>query len=263
MDFLSYILAGIIQGVTEWLPISSSGQSMIALINLLGLDPQEAFSLAICLHLGTLLAVVVRMRSDIYYIILKLPDFRKDLLVQFIIVSTFFSGLVGLPVYLLLKEGFSAWQGDIVTALIGFFLVLTGIILYLSKKVVGSRGIDELSVFEMASVGVAQGFTPLPGISRSGTTVAFLLFIGVKQENALRLSFLMSIPATLGILFFELFAGTIFLNSAVLFGMLAAFISGYVSIDLLLKFAQRIRFYIFCIVFGLLALLVPILTQLL
>lgn len=258
MDFLQSILVGLVQGVAEWLPISSTGQGMLVLMNLIGLSPGASFSLALYLHLGTLFAVVVRMRSDVKDFVLNLGGFREDRLVQFVVVSTFFTGVVGVPVYLLLKEGFSGWQGDLVTVLIGFFLILTGFLLYSSRWITGRKKVSGLSFTDMVLVGLAQGFTILPGVSRSGTTIAVLLLRDVRQDEALRLSFLMSIPAIIGAFFIELFDGVLLFEPAVFFGIVVAFVSGYVAIDVLLKFAAKTRFDVFCVVFGLLAVLVPL-----
>ncbi|RLI89004.1 MAG: undecaprenyl-diphosphate phosphatase [Candidatus Altiarchaeales archaeon] len=257
MDFVSSILVGIIQGITEWLPISSTGQSMIALINLIGLEPKKAFSFAICLHLGTLFAVLVKMRMEVKEIILKLPQFRDDKLVQFIVTSTIFTAIMGLPVYWFLKENFKAWQGDLVTAVIGFFLILTGLALYLSKEMMGKRVVPELNLLDMAIVGISQGFAILPGISRSGVTIAVLLFRNFRQDDALRLSFLMSIPAIIGAISLDVLQEGLqsFDSIAIFPGILASFVFGYMTIDVLLRFARRARFDLFCIAFGFVAIL--------
>lgn len=112
---------GVLQGITEWLPIISSGQVMLTMMNFFGLNADEAFSLAIYLHIGTLMAVVVKLRDDIFKIIASLPDFRREQLILFLTISTIFTAIVGIPVYKLLKENFAGWQGDVVPAVIGFF----------------------------------------------------------------------------------------------------------------------------------------------
>ena len=260
MDFFQSLLVGIIQGVTEWLPISSSGQNMITLMSLLGLDdPKTAFSIAIYLHLGTLLAVLVKMRIEVKEIILKLPQFKEDKLVQFLVISAIFSTIIGAPVYWFLKETLETGQVDFgfVTALIGFFLILTGLLLYLSRGRMGKRVVSELNFLDMAIAGISQGFTILPGISRSGTTIAILLFRNFRQDDALRLSFLMSIPAITGVVFIDILQEGLqnFDFVAILPGILTAFVFGYLTIDVLLRFARRSRFDIFCIAFGLVAIL--------
>jgi undecaprenyl-diphosphatase len=266
MDFISSILAGIIQGITEWLPISSSGHNMIALMGLSGLEPERAFSLGLYLHLGTLLAVLVKMRMDVRKIVMRLPRFREDRLVQFLLVSTILSALVGFPVYLFLKETIRAGQLDFgfATALIGFFLILTGTMLYLSQGIMGNKVVSELNFLDMAIAGIAQGFTPLPGISRSGTTIAVLLLRNIRQEDALRLSFLMSIPAITGAVLVEFLQGSLqsFDPMVILLGIVTAFIFGYLTIDLLLRFARRARFDIFCLAFGFVAIFSYLITTL-
>ena len=248
---------GILQGVTEWLPISSSGQVMMAMMNLFGLDPDKAFSLAIYLHTGTLLAVTVKLRDDIVGVIFSLPNFKKDPLVLFLVVSTVFTAVIGIPVYMILKENFAGFHGDLVTALIGLFLILTGIVLRFSyKKDKTERKIKDINAKDMILLGIAQGFTILPGISRSGITVAALLFRNFNSETALKLSFLMSIPAIIGGVGLEVAGGgeggSIPVIS-IIAGIAAAFISGYLAIDILLKFAKKVRFDMFCIFFGLMA----------
>ncbi|RLI91491.1 MAG: undecaprenyl-diphosphate phosphatase [Candidatus Altiarchaeales archaeon] len=257
MDLLSSILAGMVQGITEWLPISSTGQSMIALIDLIGLEPERAFSFAIYLHLGTLLAVLFKMRIEVKEIILKLPHLGDDKLVQFIVTSTIFTAIIGVPVYWFLKENFKAWQGDLVTSVIGSFLILTGLVLYLSKGMMGNRTASELNLLDMAIAGISQGFAVLPGISRSGMTIAVLLFRNFRQDEALRLSFLISIPAIIGAILLDILQEGLqnFDYILVFSGILASFVFGYTTIDILLRFARRARFDLFCIAFGFVAIL--------
>jgi undecaprenyl-diphosphatase len=255
-----YIIAGLVQGITEWLPISSTAQDMLVM-GAMGVTPEEAFSLAMFLHIGTLLAVVVKMRSEVRSFVVGLPNFRSDRLVQFLIVSTAVTAVVGVPVYLLLKEGLRSWDGSFVLVLLGLFLTLTGLFLYFSKKKAGIRQMSDVKFLDMVALGVVQGFTPLPGISRSGFTVAALLFRSIRQEDALRLSFLMSIPAVLGALFLEVAGGVALPRPEIVAGIVAALVGGYLTIDAMLKIAQKLRFDLFCIAFGLVALSVPLVTQ--
>jgi len=111
----------------------------------------------------------------------------------------------------------------------------------------------------MAVAGAAQGISILPGISRSGTTIAAMLLMGIRQDIALKLSFIMSIPAVLGAVLLD-FAGGDFIVSTfglteIIIGILAAFIFGYLTMDILVKIAHKIRFDIFCIFFGIIAIL--------
>ncbi len=254
MDLIQAVILGILQGITEWLPISSSGQVVLSLIEFLDVNAEAAFALAIALHIGTMLAVIVKYRNDIWDIIRRLS--WKDNLTRFIIVSTFFTGIIGIPVYFLLKSIFV--YGEFANGLIGILLIITGIILYLSKKLrLGTMDVNSLTYREMAVAGAAQGISILPGISRSGTTIAAMLLMGIRQDIALKLSFLMSIPAVIGalILDFSDFVSSDFGITEMLAGITAAFIFGYLTMDILVKIAHKIRFDIFCIIFGIIAIL--------
>ena len=254
MSFLTAAVLGIIQGITEWLPVSSSGQVVLSLIEFLQVDPQAAFSFAIILHIGTLLAVVVKFRNEIIDILKKLS--WNDKLTRFLIVSTIVTGIVGVPVYFVLKSVFA--YGALANAFIGALLIVTGIVLYLSRKLsYGKTSLEQVGYKEMTIAGAAQGISILPGISRSGTTIAAMLLMGIKQETALTLSFLMSIPAVIGAVLLD-FAGGDLLSAGftvpeILAGIIFAFIFGYLTMDVLLKIAHKVRFDLFCIILGLIA----------
>ena len=252
MDLVSGAILGILQGVTEWLPISSSGQGMGAMMTFFGLSAKNAFSLVIYLHLGTLLAVILRFRDDIKEIVRSLPRFREDKLVQFILVSTLFNAMIGIPIYLLMKDLFSSMYGGLAMAIIGALLIATGLVLYASKGRKSGKGLKDVTIIDMAIAGISQGLAILPGISRSGITISALLFTGVRQEDALRLSFLMSIPAVIGANVLEFSGGSImaFNPLLIIVGILFSFIAGYLSIDLLMRIAHRMRFDLFCVIFG-------------
>jgi undecaprenyl-diphosphatase len=265
VDIVIAIILGIFQGITEWLPISSSGQTILAMVDVLKIDGKTALTLAFYLHFGTLLAVLVKLRGDVKHIIVRLPRYKEDKLVQFIIISTIATACVGIPCYLLLYELFEEGiQGGIVTALVGIFLLLTGIFLYATKTRMGKRAIQDSNTSDSILAGISQGFAVVPGLSRSGVTLAALISKDFSQEEALHLSFLMSIPATIGIIIIESFQGTILSIGipAIIAGVFAAFIVGYLAIDILLRFARNVKFDIFCIVFGMIAIAVAIIVML-
>ena len=256
MDALQALVLGALQGITEWLPISSSGQVMLSLVNFLQANPEAAFSLAIILHFGTLLAVVVKYRVELARLLLNLS--WKDPLLRFLIISTIVTGIVGIPLYFALKGLFSYAQGGLANGLVGALLIVTGIALYVSRGKLGSKEMKNVGWLETGIAGAAQGLAILPGISRSGVTVAAMLLAGIRQELALKLSFLMSIPAVLGALALDYAAGDIasagFGIWEIAAGVLAAFVFGYLTIDILLGIARKVRFDLFCILFGLIAL---------
>ncbi|MBD3388089.1 MAG: hypothetical protein GF416_03490 [Candidatus Altiarchaeales archaeon] len=253
VDLLSGLLLGLLQGVGEWLPVSSSGQTMLVLLDFFGLSPGEAFAYGIFLHVGTMAAVLVKYRGTWAKV------FEDKPLVKFLAVASVFTGVSGLVMYFWFKSvTLKAFDGGFMNAIIGFLLIVTGIALYLShKKVFGVKSLKQLSLFDTAVVGLAQGFSILPGVSRSGVTVSTLVLSEVRQDEALRLSFLLSVPAVAGAVVLELLTdglGSVELGVGAA-GLLASFISGYALMDALILFAKRVRFDIFCILFGLLAVL--------
>ena len=266
---IEYIILAILQGLFEWLPISSSGQVMIVSINFLGISPEKAFSLSIWMHLGTAIAVLIKLRKDYIQIIKSVipgkfevdkSDIKKR---NWLIYSTIGTAITAIPLYLLFKfiilEGFNALQGDVLTLAISGLLIVTGIVLLIFRRKFGKKTIKSVSDRELikdSSIsGLIQGIAILPGISRSGFTVSTILFEKYDQDQSLKLSFLMSVPvifASIGmdIIFGE---GSVF-GTIDIFTILiitaVSFIVGYLSIELLLKIAQKINFSYFCILYG-------------
>ncbi|MBY8980638.1 MAG: undecaprenyl-diphosphate phosphatase [Candidatus Lokiarchaeota archaeon] len=269
---IEYIIIAIIQGLVEWLPISSSGQVLIVSVNIFGIPPEQAFSLSIWVHLGTTLAVIVKMRKDFIHIIKSIIPGKfeaEDNHVKkrnWLIYATVGTAITAIPLYLLFKfiisEDFDATQGDIMTLMISGFLIITGIVLLIFKKKFGNKTIDLISKRELirdSSIsGLIQGVAILPGISRSGFTISTLIFEKYTQEQSLKLSFLMSVPVALASIGMDIIFGegsvfgtidifTILILTAV------SFIVGYFSMGVLLKIAQKINFSYFCILYGVLS----------
>ena len=266
---IEYIILAILQGLFEWLPISSSGQVMIVSINFFGIPPEKAFSLSIWMHLGTAIAVLVKLRKDYIQIIKSVipwkfnvdeNDIKKR---NWLIFATIGTAITAIPLYLLFKfviiEGFDAIQGDVLTLVISGLLIVTGIVLLTFKRKFGKKNIKTVSDRELikdSSIsGLIQGIAILPGISRSGFTVSTILFEKYDQDQSLKLSFLMSVPVVLASIGMDIVFGegsvfgtidifTIFIITAV------SFIVGYLSMELLLKIAQKINFSYFCILYG-------------
>jgi len=269
---IEYIIIAIIQGLVEWLPISSSGQVLIASVTIFGIPPEQAFSLSIWVHLGTTIAVIVKMRKDFIHIIKSIIPKKfeiEDIHIKkrnWLIYATVGTAITAIPLYLLFKfiiiEGFDATQGDLITLVISGFLIITGIVLLIFKKKFGNKTIDTISNRELikdSSIsGLIQGIAILPGISRSGFTISTLIFEKYTQEQSLKLSFLMSVPVALASIGMDIIFGegsvfgtidifTILIMTAV------SFIVGYFSMELLLKIARKINFSYFCILYGVLS----------
>jgi len=141
--------------------------------------------------------------------------------------------------------------------IVGIFLILTAGILHFSRRMRGQRSFHQLSNSEALVLGIIQGIAVLPGISRSGLTIATLLWLGTDQENALFGSFLMSIPASLGVVFLEAVTETLppLLFWEVLLTLSLTFVTGYLSMDFLLLLSKKMNFPLFCLILGLIALL--------
>ena len=269
---IEYIIIAILQGLFEWLPISSSGQTFIIASNFLGISPEQAFSLAIWLHLGTTLAVLLKFRTDFFKIFKSFVpntfnvdeiDIKKR---NWLIYATLGTGFTALPLYFIFKiliiDVFTTIQGDIINLFVSSFLIITGIILLKTRRSYGENTLDNIQKKEIQRdstvSGLIQGFSILPGISRSGVTVSIIALENYNQDNALRLSFLMSVPVAFASIIVDIVfgGGSIFGTLGplvIIITTFIAFIVGYFTIELLLGIAQRISFGYFCIFFGIIA----------
>mgnify|MGYP000338940978 CR=1 FL=1 len=236
MGSLKAVILGLVQGLTEFLPISSSGHLALAQ-NLLGFkEPQLFFD--VMLHLGTLLAVIAVFRSEIWEILRG----RRWGMVWMILLGTVPTTIIGL----LLKDVVEKTMVN-VYAVLGM-LALTGSILlissWLTKNLNPQKDVDPLRAF---GIGIAQGIAVIPGISRSGITISTAMMSGVEPEKAARFSFLLAIPAILGASVLE--AKEVNLSGIsplpLVLGVISAFISGYVAIKVLLSTLKRGKFQIF------------------
>jgi len=283
ISIIQALILGAVQGVAEWLPISSEGITMFLMINAFGRNPSDAISYAIFLHFGTMLAAILKFKGDFAHILASFArKKRENSMFAIILIATLFTGLTAVPLYIAIKYGSVAVSGKVFSLLIGALLILTGFILgaperseIKGKSGVGERGgssksseseayrrAEELSHFESALLGAAQGCAILPGISRSGTTIAFLLLRKIRQEDALKISFIISVPAVLGAVFIDLIGNVQDFNLFTGISMLiSSFIFGYATIDVLLRFASIVKFSKFCISLGLVAIIITILTM--
>lgn len=267
MDIIQGIIIGIVQGLTEFLPISSSAH-LIFIQRLLGVHNSLAFD--VFLHLGSLLAVLWFFKTDIYRMIkawcLSIGDilqhrFKEGFyadpykrLSWYVIFASVPVGIVGICFDNQIE---SLFGGALYAP--AFFLFVTGTILYISQRM-NSGKIDfaNISLKEALFMGLGQACAILPGLSRSGTTIASGLIIDLNKEFAAKFSFILSIPAILGAFIFQLKdIGTIMdVNfSAVILGFIAAFISGYIAIKWVLELIQKRSLDIFafyCWIIGIL-----------
>ncbi|VVB67099.1 Undecaprenyl-diphosphatase [Candidatus Norongarragalina meridionalis] len=233
MDLFSAIFLGALQGITEWLPVSSSAHLALAQ-HYLGISAPVSFD--IMLHLGTLIAVSVYFRKEIAEI-MERRDARYLALIAVALIPTAIIGFA-------FKDSFEAMFSRM--PMIAAALLITGAFLFIAEKL--SREGRKLGFVPAFVIGVAQGIAVAPGISRSGATIGTGMLLGIKREEAAKFSFLLAIPAVLGASALEgvkafSFAGIG--TAEIIAGTAAAAIVGYFSIGLMLDFLRKGRLYVF------------------
>lgn len=251
MNIFEAIILGLIQGLTEFLPVSSSGH-LVLLQQFFAID-EGVITFNIAVHFATLLAVFLVFWKDIIEII-KRPFSKLSLL---IIVGTIPTAVIGL----IFKDTF---EGFLQTgSVLGYAFLFTGLILWYAETVKNKdKGLNETTYVDTIVIGIAQGIAILPGVSRSGLTLAGALTRGLDRRFALKISFLMSMPSILGATLLEALdiakqpyevAGIV----SILAGMVAAGISGYLAIRFMLKIFEQKSLKIFSYyVFGLGAIII-------
>ncbi len=271
MSVWEAILLGVVQGITEFLPISSSGH-LILVPWLLGWgEPGLMFSVGV--HLGTLAAVIIYFRRDLFSMALALPKGvasgqplrdPTSRLALIIVVGSIPAAIVGLTAGTALEDFFHAGGGgNLAIALVAVMLIVVALALGWAERVANHRRpIDDITMKDGVLIGLAQALALFPGVSRSGGTITAGLFLGFRREAAARFSFLLGVPAVLGAGLFEvrnlidngLAGGELPVFAA---GILTSAIVGYLSIAFLLRFLVRhstLIFIVYRIAFGLLVL---------
>ena len=236
---IEILLLAIVQGLTEWFPVSSSGH-LVILQKILDLNLPLAYS--ILLHFGTTIVVITVFRKDVKDVLKGLfkCNFETDegKLAVFIAIGSVPIAFSGFFFYGFFKPLFSN------LLVVGLALLITGCILFFSEKKTGKR---KMNVFDSLLIGFAQAFTIVPGISRSGLTVATGLLRKIDKDIAFRYSFLLSVPAILGATLFEVKDFTIANEEFVLLllGTIASMIVGYASLKFLQKIVMNKKIHLF------------------
>ncbi|MGI6733083.1 MAG: undecaprenyl-diphosphate phosphatase [Anaerovoracaceae bacterium] len=259
MTLIESIILGLVQGLSEFLPISSSGHLAI-LQHFFGIEGESVLAFAVLLHLGTLISLVAVYYRIIWELILELLATLKDVVTGkglqinknetrklgvMIVVATIPTGLMGV----FFNDFFTGLYNSV--PVIGFCLILTGCFLWLAERMgKKEKKIREMKFTDALFVGLCQGIAILPGISRSGATIVGSLFSGLNRELAVRFAFLISIPAILGAVVLE--APAAFaegLDEQMIFSVIAgvamAAISGYIAIKTMIRVVSNKKLYIF------------------
>lgn len=260
MNLVESILLGIIQGLTEFLPISSTGHLTLAgkFMNLISSEhPEQWTSFIAVIQLGTLLAVLVYFWKDIIHIT---KDFIGDNLIKpvkysqqklnsklgwLIIIGTIPVVLIGLT----FKDLIEGALTKNLYVIAGSLIVLALILAIAEKTAKFKKNVENVTILDSIIIGIAQALSLIPGSSRSGTTITAGLFVGLNRESAARFSFLLSIPAVFASGALQLYEALEFLDQTmavnIIVATLVSGISGYIAIDFLLKFLKKNTTFLF------------------
>ena len=264
-NWLLGVVLGIVQGISEWLPISSKTQVIIASNFLFGLSFTQGYALGLFLEAGTFFAALFYFRREVWNVLKALVgkgDAEGRLLLKFLVIVTIITAIMGVVIYKSVSESYSGPVLGIPMIFLGCVLIGDGILISLAKyRQAPTKALKDLSLRDLLLVGFAQGVSAFPGVSRSGVTVSSMLLLGVSPKESFRLSFLALIPASIGAagvtLLFSPSQVSTAINAAgtsvILISILVTIIIGITSIRILLKAAGSRRIALLTIALGVLA----------
>lgn len=284
MSLLEAIVMGIIQGLTEFLPVSSSGHLSLFKI-LLGIETDTGILFDVLLHMGTLIAIIVAFRKDLLHMLGEAISILRDFFEDIRIFTGNIFGRKDEPYYKLVDNSYRKFVmlvmiSTIPTAIIGYTakevveaaattllvpgccLIVTALLLFFSDcREEGMKTPRNVTYSNAFLIGICQGVATLPGLSRSGTTIAVCLLSGFNRKFAVKYSFIMSIPAILGAVVLELAnLSKVSITSTevgyCLAGMACAAVVGYVSIRTMLVVVKNKKFKffgIYCLIIGIIS----------
>jgi len=257
LEILDAIILGIVQGLTEFLPVSSSGHLELGKA-ILGDNsiPQESLLFTVVLHFATALSTIVVFRQDVWEIIRGLFQFKWNEETRFslkIVISMIPASIVGL----IFEEQLEGFFGGNV-AFVGYMLLITALLLYLADKARETQ--KKVTYLNAFVIGVSQAIAILPGISRSGATISTSVLLGVDKTKAARFSFLMVVPLIIGKMAKDIIGGELQYQSeqaiAMGAGFIAAFIAGLVACTWMIQLVKKSKlsyFAIYCFIVGCIA----------
>jgi undecaprenyl-diphosphatase len=260
LNFIEAIVLGIIQGLTEFLPISSTGHLTLAgkLMNLISdKNPEHWTAFIAVIQLGTMLAILVYFWKDLWNILIEFlrDNFQSKKRFSEQSSNSKIGWLIiigSIPVVIIGLSFKHVIEGTLTKNLyvISGSLIILAIILAIAEKTAKfKKDIKDITIIDSIFIGIAQAFALIPGSSRSGTTITGGLFVGLKRDVAARFSFLLSVPAVFASGMLELYESFKFLNSDILINLIVSTIvsgiCGYLAIDFLLKFLKKNTTFIF------------------
>ncbi|MBL4724464.1 MAG: undecaprenyl-diphosphate phosphatase [Lutibacter sp.] len=262
MNFFEAIILGIIQGLTEFLPVSSSGHLELAKVILGDKSlPQESLTFTVVLHFATALSTMVVFRKDIAQIFRGLFQFKWNEEFRFslkIVISMLPAVVIGL----IFEEEFEQFFGGEIL-LVGFMLIVTSLLLLFADRAQNTT--KKVSFFSAIVIGISQALAILPGISRSGATISTSVLLGVDRTQAARFSFLMVVPLILGKIGKDVLSGSINFHSDQIgvmgVGFVASFIAGLFACKWMISIVKKSKlsyFAFYCFIIGVIAIAVTL-----
>lgn len=262
MTYLEAIILGIIQGLTEFLPVSSSGHLVISK-DLFGIETRD-LTFEIVVHAATVMSTIVVFRKDIFQLIKGFFAFKYNEETDYLLKIA----VSMIPIFVV-----GVFFKDFVTnifgsglLIVGLMLILTATLLYISEKIKPKQ--KEIGYKQAFIIGIAQSFAVMPGLSRSGTTIATGLMLGIDKSKIAKFSFLMVLVPILGETFLELIGGGFSVASSglpvgvILVGAFSAFLSGLFACRLMINIVKRAKlryFSLYCLIIGSIAIIYSIL----
>ncbi|SNR73090.1 undecaprenyl-diphosphate phosphatase [Lutibacter flavus] len=265
MNYFEALILGIIQGLTEFLPVSSSGHLEIAKA-ILGDQslPSESLTVTVVLHFATALSTLVVFRNEVFQIIKGLFQFKWNEELQFslkIILSMVPAVIAGL----FFEKEFEQFFGGKIL-LVGFMLIITALLLLFADKAKDTS--KDVTFFNAMVVGISQALAILPGISRSGATISSAVLLGIDKTKAARFSFLMVVPLIFGKIGKDVLAGSISFEGhkvgVLIVGFIAAFISGLFACKWMIAIVKKSKlsyFALYCFIVGVIAIGVTLINN--
>jgi len=258
------LLLGLVQGISEWLPISSKTQVLVASNYLLHLDYQQAYTFGLFMEIGTTFAAIVYFRKELLILLkvlrLQGTDIENKLFV-YVVTATIVTGIIAVPLYLV-ADSITGVTIGIPMLVIGLILIGDAVFIYFSRKIKNqSKSLKDLNYKDYIIIGAVQGLAALPGVSRSGITTSTMLLMDIEPSECFRLSFLIGIFASIGafgvtILFSQTNISAA-LGSISLLGLVVAIVTATIIslflIDFLIKIASRTEIVYLTLSFGLIA----------
>lgn len=263
INILYSIIVGVVQGIAEWLPISSKTQVLLVSNALFALPLAVAYAFGLFMEIGSVGSALIYFRKDV------LSIFRDRKLLAYLAVVTVVTALIGAPIYLMVERTLQgSYNVGIPMLILGVVLISNGFYIRRSRTSQKAVNLETMTLKHYIAVGIAQGIAAFPGVSRSGMTTSTMLLMGVKPDVAFRLSFLAYIPAAIGAFMITVLFSKAEVKSAVatidstgiMIAIASSAIVGLIVISYLLKLAKSNKIYLVNFVLGITALVIGTIT---